>query len=144
MKHYFKAILLLFFVTSMNGQSLQDILRYSTSDLNGTARYTAMGGAFGALGGDFGALDNNPAAGSVFEHTQFSITRSSIRNQTNATYFGSSYETKYSDSEFDQVGFALVLKNTVESPWSKISFAFNYLINFSTHYNGKANHSCQH
>ena len=126
MKHYFKAILLLFFVTSMNGQSLQDILRYSTSDLNGTARYTAMGGAFGALGGDFGALDNNPAAGSVFEHTQFSITTSSIRNQTNATYFGSSYETKYSDSEFDQVGFALVLKNTVESPWSKISFTFNY------------------
>ena len=126
MKHYFKAILLLFFVTSMNGQSLQDILRYSTSDLNGTARYTAMGGAFGALGGDFGALSNNPAAGSVFEHTQFSITTSSIRNQTNATYFESSYESKNRDSEFDQVGFALVLKNTIESPWSKISFAFNY------------------
>lgn len=126
MKHYFKAILLLFFVTSMNGQSLQDILRYSTSDLNGTARYTAMGGAFGALGGDFGALNNNPAAGSVFEHTQFSITTSSIRNQTNATYFESSYESKNRDSEFDQVGFALVLKNTIESPWSKISFAFNY------------------
>ena len=126
MKHYFKAILLLFFVTSMNGQSLQDILRYSTSDLNGTARYTAMGGAFGALGGDFGALNNNPAAGSVFEYTQFSITTSSIRNQTNATYFESSYESKNRDSEFDQVGFALVLKNTIESPWSKISFAFNY------------------
>ena len=126
MKHYFKAILLLFFVTSMNGQSLQDILRYSSSDLNGTARYTAMGGSFGALGGDFGALNNNPAAGSVFEHTQFSITTSSIRNKTNATYFGSSYEAKNSDSEFDQVGFVLVLKNTVESSWSKIGFAFNY------------------
>ena len=126
MKHYFKAILLIFFVTSMNGQSLQDILRYSTSDLNGTARYTAMGGAFGALGGDFGALNNNPAAGSVLEHTQFSITTSSIRNQTNATYFESSYESTNRDSEFDQVGFALVLKNTIESPWSKISFAFNY------------------
>ena len=126
MKHYFKAILLLFFVTSMNGQSLQDILRYSTSDLKGTARYTAMGGAFGALGGDFGALDNNPAAGSVFEHTQFSITTSSIRNQTNATYFQNSYESKNRDSEFDQVGFALVLKNIIESSWSKISFAFNY------------------
>ena len=126
MKHYFKAILLLFFVTSMNGQSLQDILRYSSSDLNGTARYTAMGGSFGALGGDFGALCNNPAAGSVFEHTQFSITTSSIRNKTNATYFGSSYEAKNSDSEFDQVGFVLVLKNTVESSWSKIGFAFNY------------------
>ena len=126
MKHYFKAILLLFFVTSMNGQTFQDILRYSTSDLNGTARYTAMGGAFGALGGNFSALQNNPAAGSVFEHTQFSITTSSIRNQTNATYFGSSYETKNRDSEFDQVGFALILKNTEQSPWSKIGFAFDY------------------
>ena len=126
MKHYFKAILLLFFVTSMNGQTFQDILRYSTSDLNGTARYTAMGGAFGALGGNFSALQNNPAAGSVFEHTQFSITTSSIRNQTNATYFGSSYETKNRDSEFDQVGFALILKNTEQSPWSKVGFAFDY------------------
>ena len=126
MKHYFKAILLLFFVTSMNGQTFQDILRYSTSDLNGTARYTAMGGAFGALGGNFSALQNNPAAGSVFEHTQFSITTSSIRNQTNATYFGSSYQTNNKDSEFDQVGFALILKNTEESPWSKIGFAFDY------------------
>ena len=126
MKHYFKAILLLFFVTSMNGQTFQDILRYSTSDLNGTARYTAMGGAFGALGGNFSALQNNPAAGSVFEHTQFSITTSSIRNQTNATYFGSSYQTNNKDSEFDQVGFALILKNTEQSPWSKIGFAFDY------------------
>ncbi len=126
MKHYFKAILLLFFVTSVNAQTFQDILRYSTSDLNGTARYTAMGGAFGALGGNFSALQNNPAAGSVFEHTQFSITTSSIRNQTNATYFGSSYETKNRDSEFDQVGFALILKNTEQSPWSKVGFAFDY------------------
>ena len=126
MKHYFKAIFLLFFVTSMNGQTFQDILRYSTSDLKGTARYTAMGGAFGALGGDFGALDNNPAAGSVFEHTQFSITTSSIRNQTNATYFQNSYESKNRDSEFDQVGFALVLKNIRESSWAKSSCAFKY------------------
>jgi len=126
MKYYFKAILLLFFTTSINGQTLQDVLRYSTSDLNGTARYTAMGGAFGALGGDFSALQNNPAAGSVFEHTQFSITTSSILNQTKSTYFGNSYESKNRDSEFDQVGFALILKNTEQSPWSKIGFAFNY------------------
>ena len=34
-------------------QSMEDILRYTRTELKGTARYVAMGGAFNALGGDF-------------------------------------------------------------------------------------------
>lgn len=126
MKHYFKTILLFFFISSMNGQTLQDVLRFSTSDINGTARYTAMGGAFGALGGDFSALTHNPAASSVFEYTQFGVTTNMIRNKNKTNYFGRNYHTNHIDLEFDQAGFAFVLKNTEESPWTKISFAFNY------------------
>lgn len=33
-------------------QSQLDAFKYSQTELNGTARYLGMGGAFGALGGD--------------------------------------------------------------------------------------------
>lgn len=126
MNNLYRAIVLLFFTTSVSGQTLQDVLRYSTTNQNGTARYNAMGGAFGALGGDFGAIANNPAASSVFEITEFGITASSIKNINNTDYLNTNYVTDNRDLDFDQMGFVLVLKNTDDSSWSKISFAFNF------------------
>ena len=38
-----------------------DAYRYSQTELNGTARYLGMGGAFGALGGDISSMSSNPA-----------------------------------------------------------------------------------
>ena len=55
-----------FTLTALSAQNLEDVLRYSTEDLNGSARYQALGGAFGALGGDLSAITNNPAGSSVF------------------------------------------------------------------------------
>jgi hypothetical protein len=39
-------------------------LRYSQDNLNGTARFRAMG-AFGALGGDLSSLNVNPAGSAI-------------------------------------------------------------------------------
>ena len=47
-------------------QTINDLVYLTKNDLSGTARYTSMGGAFGALGGDLTAIINNPAASSVF------------------------------------------------------------------------------
>jgi len=38
--------------TTLNAQNEVDALRYSTQENLGTARYSAMGGAFGSLGGE--------------------------------------------------------------------------------------------
>lgn len=43
-------------------QSQLDAFKYSQTELNGTARYLGMGGAFGALGGDISAMNTNPQA----------------------------------------------------------------------------------
>ena len=40
-----------------NAQNIDDVLRYSTDNLQGTARFQAMSGAFGALGGDLSSLN---------------------------------------------------------------------------------------
>ena len=126
MNQFHKAILLSFFTVSINAQSLEDVVRYSTPNLTGTARFTAMGGAFGALGGDLSALQVNPASSSVFEHSQIGVTMNSVRNKINSDYFGSEYEISSSDLNFDQFGFVFVLKNSDAGPWSKIGFSFDY------------------
>ena len=38
-------------------QSQMDAYRYAQTELNGTARHMAMGGAFGALGGDISVMN---------------------------------------------------------------------------------------
>ena len=52
------SILLLY---NSNAQTEIDALRYSQADIVGTARFSAMAGAYGALGGDFTTLSYNPA-----------------------------------------------------------------------------------
>ena len=47
-------------------QSVDEVVRYASEQLNGSARFQAMGGAFGALGGDLSSISNNPAGSSVF------------------------------------------------------------------------------
>jgi hypothetical protein len=42
-----------FTFSAAQSQEITDALRYSQDNLIGTARFRAMGGAFGALGGDY-------------------------------------------------------------------------------------------
>jgi hypothetical protein len=112
---------------SSNAQEIRDALRYSVDNLNGTARYRAMGGAFGALGADLSAINSNPAGSSVFNNNQVGVTLTNYDTKNNSNYFG----TKTSDSEnsFDinQAGAVFVFKNqNSNSNWTKITFGVNY------------------
>jgi hypothetical protein len=51
---------------SILAQDITDAVRYSMDDIQGTARFRAMGGAFGALGGDMSAVNINPAGSVIF------------------------------------------------------------------------------
>ena len=43
-------------------------------DLNGTARYVAMGGAMEALGADISTIGTNPAGIGMFRHSNISLS----------------------------------------------------------------------
>lgn len=108
-----------------SAQNINDVLRYSTENIQGTARFQAMGGAFGALGGDLSSLNTNPAGSAVFNHSQFSISGSNY-NRNNDALFGSSLRnTEINSVELNQVGGVFVFKSS-DSPWQKIAIAFNY------------------
>lgn len=62
------------FSATINGQTLDDALRYSSIDRVGTARGMAMGGSLGALGGEFGVTMTNPASLGSYKWNEFQLT----------------------------------------------------------------------
>ncbi len=110
-----------------SAQNINDVLRFSQENLQGTARYQAMGGAFGALGGDLSALNNNPAGSAVFNHGLFTMTGSNYNRDNTSNYFGTSRNLDFNTSELNQIGGVLVFNNSDdEADWNHFSIAFNY------------------
>jgi len=70
------------------GQNAGDALRYSQQFMGGTARYMAMGGAFGALGADLSVLSTNPGALGVYKSSDFSFSPSVHVGSSNSLYNG--------------------------------------------------------
>lgn len=106
-------------------QNINDVVRYGTDNIQGTARFQAMSGAFGALGGDLSALNANPAGSAVFNYSQFSVSGTNY-NTSNEVNFGSStLTTDLNTLDFNQAGGVFVFKSP-NSPWKKIALALNY------------------
>ena len=51
------------FVQAQDSYDAQNLIN---SDLNGTSRFVAMGGALGALGGDISVMSTNPAGTAMY------------------------------------------------------------------------------
>ncbi len=109
-----------------NAQSIGDALRLSNTDITGTARFRAMGGAFGALGGDLSAIGINPASSAVFTKgtVSFSLVGDNRENQT--TYFGNGTNLSDSNVNINQAGGVFVVDTGANSRWKKITLGFNY------------------
>ncbi|MEY4432635.1 MAG: hypothetical protein RLZZ44_765 [Bacteroidota bacterium] len=115
------------FYTSLQAQEIRDALRYSQENTNGTARYRALSGAFGALGGDLSSINVNPAGSVIFSNNQLGFTLNNTTKTNHANYFGDT--AKESDNSFDlnQAGGVFVFKNqNSNSEWKKFSIAINF------------------
>ncbi len=111
----------------VSAQNINDVLRYGQENLPGTARFQAMGGAFGALGGDMSALNINPAGSAVFSNSLLTLSGTHFRRENDANYFGTFNNTNRNEIDLNQIGGAFVFNNTDDnSDWKKFSLAFNY------------------
>lgn len=127
MKKYLLLGLIGLSVTAVKAQDISDALRYSQTNLNGTARFRAMSGAFGALGGDLSSLNVNPAGSAIFNNNQVTFTISNYNTKNKSNYFGTT--TSANDNSFDlnQIGGVFVFNNNnPESSWRKLTLAVNY------------------
>ncbi|MEM6721029.1 MAG: transporter [Bacteroidota bacterium] len=106
-------------------QDINDVVRYATENLNGTARFRAMSGAFGALGGDFSAFSINPAGSAVFNTSEVTVSLSNYTNDNDASYFGTATNSNESEFDLNQAGIVFVFNDMGDSDWRKISLGLN-------------------
>ena len=126
MRKVFFAFIAIFSMT-MKAQNITDAVRYSMTDLNGTARYRAMSGAFGALGGDLSSLNVNPAGSAVFLNSTASFTLNIENSDLKVDYLNGSTSNTNTNLDLGQAGAAFVFNNRDEdAAWKNFTLAFNY------------------
>lgn len=133
MKTYFTTLIILFFLSislSTYAQNEEDALRYAKQEISGTARFTAMSGAFSSLGGDLSAIGINPAGLTTFATNRITGTLSFYNVTNEANYFNHKSSSNYSSFDdniinVDQLGVVWVYKSDT-SDWNKLAFSFNY------------------
>lgn len=74
MKKRYLFVIFLLFSGFLRAQDISDVVRMSNFTSFGSARVSAMGGAFTALGGDISAIGLNPGGIGLFRKSQYSIT----------------------------------------------------------------------
>ena len=101
---------------------------FSGNEHYGTARFEALGGAFGALGGDMSAGDINPAGLGIFLDNRFSVSLGYRKTNINTSFFGNNLHNNDEFLNVSQAGGALVFRVNNNSNWRHVTLGFNYSI----------------
>ncbi|MEI6864505.1 hypothetical protein [Flavicella sp.] len=132
MKYLYIFSLLLAISYTLQSQSIGYVdlgVLFSQENYDGTARYNAMSGAFGALGGEISSIYQNPAGSAVFARSEISLTYSNSQLNTDATYYGNTSFNPNNSSRFPQFGMVFVFDSpNLSSGWTKFTLGFNYNI----------------
>jgi len=137
MKRFVIVIALVAGVLNVNAQNEVDALRYSRLSVVGTARYSGLGGAFGALGADFSTLSVNPAGIALFRTSEFSVTPAVYIADTKSVYFGEQNTDGRSNFNLGNAGIVSTTNAGISqnSTIRKVMFGFglNRTNNFNNH-----------
>ncbi len=126
-----KKLIVLFVATLsmplLYSQDITDALNYSQGEIEGSARFRAMGGAFGALGGDLSAININPAGSAVFSNSYASVSLKTYNSDNEASYFNEVNNRSKSNLNINQGGGVFIIENNRESSkWKKFSLSVAY------------------
>ncbi len=122
----------LFLATSIYAQDQSQAIRFSQVYPIGTARYMAMGGAFGAVGGDFTAASQNPAGLGLYRGSEFTITPSYIINKSSSEYLGESNKDNTTNLSIGNLGLVAAYNSKRDNGLvgTTLAFGYNALNNF--------------
>lgn len=110
-----------------------DALTYSQTELRGTSRYVAMGGAFGALGGDLTTLGQNPGGIGVYRNSDANLTLSLDFNKSTA----SGEKCTNNSFQFANIGYVGAFRlNSETMPTFNFGFSYNRINSYRRHYTG--------
>lgn len=127
MKKYLYLTLAGLSVSAVQSQSINDAVRYSQENLNGSARFRAMSGAFGAIGGDLSAINVNPAGSTIFAKSQVGVTLGNYNTSNKSSFYGTNTSETNISFDVSQAGAVFVLNNPMENTgWKKFALSINY------------------
>ena len=129
-KLYFTVMLLsIAYISNAQTLSYNDIgVLFSQESINGTARFNAMSGAFGALGGDLSSIETNPAGAAVFFKSEFAMSLNIRNTETSSSFYGTNELIENDYTNLSQAGGVFVFNTRNNSNWSNLALAFNYSI----------------
>jgi len=128
-KLYFVVMLCVAYMSNAQTLSYNDIgVLFSKENINGTARYNAMSGAFGALGGDLSSIETNPAGAAVFLKSEFAVSLNVHTIETTASFYGTSELIENDNTNLSQAGGVFVFNTNRNSDWSNVALGFNFSI----------------
>ena len=108
-------------------QDITDAVRYSMDEIQGTARFKAMSGAFGALGGDMSGVNINPAGSAIFNNSHASVSLGLYNKSNDINYFGGINSSSDLNVDLNQLGAVFVFDNiNSNSLWKKFSLSVAY------------------
>ena len=127
----------------VNAQGITDALRYSRTFDVGTARYNAMGGAFGALGGDPSVNSSNPAGLAIIKRSEVAFSPSVFLQQSNSNYLNTEVSDGVNNFNFNQLNYTAadikdVSSGFLNSTW-QVSYNRSNNFHMNTVYQGQNN-----
>ncbi len=115
----------IFLSSLVNGQNFTDALRYSEMETQGTARYTAMGGSFGALGGEVSGLSKNPAGIGVYRNSEFTLSSAFNVFDSESSYRGELRTDSRINFNIPNISYIGTYKGDPNG-WKNYSFGITY------------------
>ncbi|MGM9803253.1 MAG: OmpP1/FadL family transporter [Muribaculaceae bacterium] len=138
MKKYIISGVLAMLPVALMAQSAIDAFSLSQTDFRGTARFMAMGGAFGALGGDITCLTQNPAGIGVYRSSDVSVTLDVDMQTSKSDDMGYTEKTSQTKVSCNSAGYVGAYRIDSESlrtfNWG---FTYNRNANRARHFMGQ-------
>ncbi|MDH6312947.1 long-subunit fatty acid transport protein [Parabacteroides sp. PFB2-10] len=117
-------------------QSMLDAYKFGQTDMQGTARYMSMGGAFGALGGDISAMSSNPAGLAVYKSSEVVTTLNLSMTNAKTDWLGETDSKNRTKVNFNNIAYVAYFPTGRDEglvSWNA-GFSYNRLKNFNRHY----------
>ena len=139
-------LITLFFTCTIQAQTIDDALRYSSFDPSGTARFMAVGGALGPLGADISVTGTNPAGIALFRSSEFTITPALFNGSADAQLTAVQDINRISQTNFNLHNIGVVMASQpIARKWKTLNMAItlNNVGNFNrqSSYRGATNGS---
>lgn len=120
-------------------QGQLDAYKAAQTEINGTARYLGMGGAFGALGGDISAMHTNPAGLAVYRSSEVVTTLSLNMTGAETNWFDTKTKENRTRFNFDNIAYVGYFPTSRDEGivgWN-VGFSYNRVKNFNRKYTAR-------